>query len=229
MFYPDRIKSVSPTDRVLEIGPGADPHPRSDILLELRLPGDEDYAVQFGHTRKLQTDKQVVFYDGGVFPFKDKEFDYVICSHVIEHVENVPEFLSEIFRVGRKGYIEYPLITYEYLHNIKAHLNYFKWNGTILHYMKKDDSPLNHFKPVQNFFFSTLLNGYDEFYTHLSNYFFEGFEWHQPFIYEESRDIELYTIFENQVPKNVRVHANDQSAKALIRSLLGKVKRRIRM
>ena len=41
-------------------------------------------------------------------PFKDKEFDYVILSHVLEHVPNLLEFVSEIERVSKAGYIELP-------------------------------------------------------------------------------------------------------------------------
>ena len=41
-------------------------------------------------------------------PFKDKEFDYVICAHVIEHVNDPISFKSEIQRVGKAGYIELP-------------------------------------------------------------------------------------------------------------------------
>jgi SAM-dependent methyltransferase len=226
MFYPDRIISISASDRVLEIGPGADPHPRSDIFLELSLPGDDDYAAQFGHDRKLQTDKQVVFYDGTVFPFEDKEFDYVICSHVLEHVEDVPKFLSELFRVGKKGYIEYPLITYEYLHNIGAHLNYLKWNGSALYYMKKDGTPIHFFKPVQEFFFSTLVGGYNEFYKRLPEYFFEGFEWNKSFELKEGNDLSVFMDFENQVPRISNSLADEHTAKALIQALFEKVKRK---
>ena len=43
------------------------------------------------------------------FPFKDKEFDFVIASHVLEHVEDPKFFLNEIQRVSSKGgYIEVP-------------------------------------------------------------------------------------------------------------------------
>ena len=38
-------------------------------------------------------------------PFKDKEFDYVILSHVLEHVPNLLEFKSELTRIGKSGYI----------------------------------------------------------------------------------------------------------------------------
>ena len=41
-------------------------------------------------------------------PFKDKEFDYVILSHVLEHVPNLIEFISEVERISKAGYIELP-------------------------------------------------------------------------------------------------------------------------
>ena len=41
-------------------------------------------------------------------PFKDKEFDYVILSHVLEHVPNLIEFVQEVERVSKAGYIELP-------------------------------------------------------------------------------------------------------------------------
>ena len=41
-------------------------------------------------------------------PFKDKEFDFVVASHVMEHVEDVEFFIKEIERVSKKGYIELP-------------------------------------------------------------------------------------------------------------------------
>ena len=41
-------------------------------------------------------------------PFKDKEFDFVIASHVIEHVEDFEFFLKELERISSKGYIELP-------------------------------------------------------------------------------------------------------------------------
>ena len=41
-------------------------------------------------------------------PFKDNEFDFVITSHVIEHVDDFQFFISEIERISKKGYIELP-------------------------------------------------------------------------------------------------------------------------
>jgi hypothetical protein len=42
------------------------------------------------------------------FPFKDKEIDFVICSHTLEDVRDPLWVCSEIVRVGKRGYIEVP-------------------------------------------------------------------------------------------------------------------------
>ena len=46
-------------------------------------------------------------------PFKDKEFDYVILSHVLEHVPNLLTFKDELVRIGKSGYIELPTKLYD--------------------------------------------------------------------------------------------------------------------
>ena len=59
-----------------------------------------------------------------ILPFKDKEFDFVIASHVIEHVKDVEFFMKELQRVSSKGYIELPTILEDNLvfENKKNHL-----------------------------------------------------------------------------------------------------------
>tara|TARA_B100000767_G_C19567251_1_gene451659 strand:+ start:61 stop:672 length:612 start_codon:yes stop_codon:yes gene_type:complete len=56
--------------------------------------------------------------------FKDKEFDFVIASHVIEHVEDPEFFISELERISTQGYIELPTILEDNLvfENKKDHL-----------------------------------------------------------------------------------------------------------
>ena len=55
-------------------------------------------------------------------PFEDKRFDFVYCSHVLEHVNDPIAACREILRIGKKGYIETPtrvsdmLYNYSYLH-----------------------------------------------------------------------------------------------------------------
>ena len=52
--------------------------------------------------------KNFIKISGKKLPFKDKEFDFVITSHVIEHVEDFEFFIKELERISKQGYIELP-------------------------------------------------------------------------------------------------------------------------
>lgn len=229
MFFANRIKNILPTDRVLEIGPGASPHERSDVLLEKEFETQSDYEAQFGHTEKLITTKPVVFYQGDVFPFKDKEFDYVICSHVLEHVEDIPKFLSEVFRVANKGYFEYPTILYEYLYNFDVHLNYLKYDGKMLTYMKKEKSALKEFAPVQAFFYESLKKGHVTIINDLLLQMMEGFEWSGSFACKETTaiaDVVQKDIKIEPAVDKVRIVDRDYSMLQLIKKMVKKIIRK---
>ena len=102
MFFSELITASRQTDRVLEIGPGASSHPRSNLFLELSFDSDQVKVAQRGRGLGEADFRacSVCRYGGGEFPFEDNQFDYVICSHVVEQVEDLPNFLSEGFRVG---------------------------------------------------------------------------------------------------------------------------------
>ena len=53
-------------------------------------------------------DKEFIKLNDKNLPFEDNHFDFVIASHVIEHVEDIKFFISELERVSKKGYIELP-------------------------------------------------------------------------------------------------------------------------
>ena len=69
-------------------------------------------------------EKNFVQISGKELPFKDKEFDFVIASHVLEHVNDPVLFLEELQRVAKSGYIEVPTKLEDNLvfENKKAHL-----------------------------------------------------------------------------------------------------------
>ena len=53
-------------------------------------------------------DKNFVKLDGKRLPFENNHFDFVIASHVLEHVEDYKFFINELERISNKGYIELP-------------------------------------------------------------------------------------------------------------------------
>ena len=57
---------------------------------------------------KFYKDKNFIKLENKQLPFKDNEFDFVIASHVLEHVEDFKFFISELERISKKGYIELP-------------------------------------------------------------------------------------------------------------------------
>lgn len=100
---------------VLDVGSGANPHPRSDVLLD-RLTGSEHRGGN-----PMLIDRPAVIGDATKLPFKDKSFDFVIASHILEHMPNPEVFLSELQRVGKAGYIETPNFICERFIPCEAH------------------------------------------------------------------------------------------------------------
>lgn len=102
---------------VLEIGGGHNPYPQSDVIVDKFLENKERGG-------DLKIDRPVVIADFQLLPFKDKAFSYAICSHVIEHVEDVPAAVGELTRVADAGYLETPSALTEI---VEPHRDYHRW------------------------------------------------------------------------------------------------------
>ena len=96
------LMNIRPNDFVLEIGSGHNPKTRSDVLCDKFIADNEQRGGA------IVTDRPIVEADGQFLPFADQAFDYVICSHVLEHVEDPTQLIAELERVACRGYIETP-------------------------------------------------------------------------------------------------------------------------
>jgi SAM-dependent methyltransferase len=224
MFFADRIH-FSSTDRVLEVGPGATPHPGSQIFLERRFADFEAFR-QRGGLPAIELKKPVIYYGGDRFPFGDQEFDYVICSHVLEHVEHPEKFLQELARVAPRGYLEFPTVYYEYLYNFREHLNLVVHKDGELLWMPKRESTLSEFDPIQQFLRATLEAGYGDI-LQLKESFFQGFEW------TESIRARRVNYLSELVPPTVEIKPPNKppepsSRTRLVDNVLRKLSRRIK-
>ena len=122
MFYFKRIKwalrkvKLSGMDGlVLDVGSGGKPYPRSYVLLD-RLTGSDHRCGS-----PMLIDRPTVFGDAIKLPFKNKSFDFVIASHILEHIADPGAFLDELSRVGKAGYIETPNFIFERLFPYDIH------------------------------------------------------------------------------------------------------------
>ena len=110
--YIENIISQNPNWKVLDIGCGYGANKYATTICDI-LDLSDHYK-----------DKTFIKINEKKLPFKDKEFDFIIASHVAEHVEDISYFLNELARVGKKGYIEVPTKLEDNLvfENKKAHI-----------------------------------------------------------------------------------------------------------
>ena len=108
----DNLLDINPNWNVLDIGCGYSAHKDAKVVCDI-----QDLS-------SFYKDKNFIKLSEGNLPFKDKEFDFVISSHVIEHVQDVASFIKELERVSSKGYIELPTVLEDNLvfENKKDHL-----------------------------------------------------------------------------------------------------------
>ncbi len=109
------LSQLTPTDRVLDIGGWARPFNRADVVIDAEPWETRGF---YGASRPAQGgDRERFTRDSWVqrdichhvpFPFPDKYFDYVVCSHTLEDIRDPLWVCSEIVRVGRRGYVEVP-------------------------------------------------------------------------------------------------------------------------
>jgi len=120
-------REILKSDLVLDVGSGNYPHPRANVICDKCIDNDTERGGEY--LPKIET--QIRFLKNRIFivaeaeslPFKDKIFDYTICSHVIEHSEYPDLVLKELVRVSSRGYIETPSIISEILFG----WDYHKW------------------------------------------------------------------------------------------------------
>lgn len=100
---------------VLEVGSGGNPYYRANVLL------DAYENTRQRHWVPLVVDRPTVLGVVERLPFRDKAFDFVIASHVLEHSQQPEHFLEELQRVARAGYIEVPDAFMERLNPYRDH------------------------------------------------------------------------------------------------------------
>ena len=125
----DNLLKENPDWKVLDIGCGYSAHKNASVICDV-----QDLS-------NFYKDKNFVRLTDKTLPFKNKEFDFVITSHVLEHVDDIDFLIKELQRVSIKGYIELPTILEDNLvfENKKDHVWHmeFEDNKNELHISKK--------------------------------------------------------------------------------------------
>jgi hypothetical protein len=104
---------LGPNDKVLDVGAWHVPYWRADHVVDM-LPYESrghGGCIKGSQTRERFSKDTWTIWDicsNRPLPFRDKEFDFVVCSQTLEDIRNPIQACHEIIRVGKRGYVEVP-------------------------------------------------------------------------------------------------------------------------
>lgn len=118
---------LAPGELVLDVGSGGWPFARATHLLDL-YTGETTHRFD-----RLETGgRPLVVADLAALPFRDKSWDFVFCSHVLEHLDEPGRGIRELQRVGRRGYIELPTRLSDVMLNFTKFHDHHRWHGQLM-------------------------------------------------------------------------------------------------
>jgi SAM-dependent methyltransferase len=120
---------------VLDVGSGDKPHWRADVLLDRYV--EAEHGGQRSGVADARISRPLFAADAADMPFADGVFDYVVCSHVLEHVPDPAAVIAEITRVGKAGYIEVPQAGSAKILDFPSHLWWCRLDGSTLVFTAK--------------------------------------------------------------------------------------------
>ena len=116
------VKQLPPAALVLDVGAWASPFNRAQWILDAEPFETRGYSRTFGAPAFEGGEREWFSKETWVqrdicgrepWPFADKQFDFVICSHTLEDIRDPLWVSSELIRVGKAGYIEVPSRVFE--------------------------------------------------------------------------------------------------------------------
>jgi ubiquinone/menaquinone biosynthesis C-methylase UbiE len=137
---------IGTAKKILDVGSGQKPLPVATCTVD-KLPSTYVHKGRL-HTEnpagKIKKIKNIPFIEAELpnLPFQDHEFDFVYCSHVIEHVEDVAAGLKELARIAPRGYLECPRSWFEYVDCTPFHKWYIDFDGTSLVLKRKTEEEM---------------------------------------------------------------------------------------
>jgi len=137
LFYKRKIEpgfKIPGQAFVVDLGSGDKPFWRADIFVDKLSLGDVQRTSNTATVRKLG---KFVDSDIASLPFKNKQFDFSFCSHLLEHVEDPKKVLKEIMRVSKSGYLEIPNGVLETIKPFHSHLWFIYLNKNKLTFIRK--------------------------------------------------------------------------------------------
>lgn len=126
--------------RVVDLGCGADPHPRASVCVDAFLEPEHrtlGYGPRIDVAAIQERGQQFVLADLTALPFHDKEFDFAYSHHAFEHLPNPKKACAEMCRIARAGAIITPSVFSEIAFGRPYHLWLVLARGNTLVFVQK--------------------------------------------------------------------------------------------
>ena len=168
---------IKPSDLVLDVGSGGWPFKRANHLAD-KFPDDTTHRFE-----SFVKDERPFFEaDLEALPFKDKTYDFVFCSHVLEHLDNPGQAMRELMRVGKRGYLEVPTRLSDVMLNFTRLPNHHRWHSVrqgktlvLVEWNQEERRELgNHFFQALH---SAHQNEFQTFFERNRDLFFTSIHW----------------------------------------------------
>ncbi len=129
--YKKIINKLSKNDRVLDIGGWEKPFNRANYVIDIMPYKTRKIKKSYPpNMREYFSKKTWIIHDiKHPLPFRDKEFDFVVCGHVLEDIKDPVFLCEELIRVSKAGYIEFPNRAYEMRTSVEAYPNSHQYVG----------------------------------------------------------------------------------------------------
>ena len=165
--------------RVLDVGSGGWPFKRATALAD-KYVGSTTHRVE----SIVQDGRPFFEVDLESLPFDQDSYDFVFCSHVLEHLDNPGAAIRELMRVGKRGYIEVPTRLSDVMFNFTRIPNHHRWHGLalgntliLLEWTERERRELGNefFESLQ----SSRSNAFQDFFERNRDLFFASYHWRE--------------------------------------------------
>jgi Methyltransferase domain len=122
-FFRDKLAlPVKTSGIVVDVGSGHSPHFRAHVLVEKYMTDKTGHRI--GKFARRHASQIVCIADAERLPFCDRAIDFVIASHLFEHLSEPEMIAAEFSRAARGGYVECPSEWIERMFPFPSHLWY---------------------------------------------------------------------------------------------------------
>lgn len=121
-------------------------------LLDKRLNMCELQGIDFNSPKSFKTNKKnkISFISGDINnnlkSLKANSFDLVICAHVLEHLSNPNELITEMRRISKKMLILICPLEKPYKWGMNYHVQFFEYSRNFIDLVRKDKNSSRNFR-----------------------------------------------------------------------------------